>query len=544
MLIAIYSRKSKWTGRGESVENQVTMCREYIAQYLTNAEDTNIIVYEDEGFSGKNTKRPHFQEMMAAMAQTHYDYLVCYKLDRLGRNIIDLASLIEDLNKMETNFISIKEKFDTTTPIGKAMLYFSGVLAQMEREQIAERIRDNMVMLARDGRWLGGNTPLGFATSEEKTILLSGKSKKAYRLQQVSEEIDLVKCIFQEYLLKQSLVKVVAYCLKLNIKTRRGKEYTASTVRSILTNPVYCCADYDAYCYFVELGAQVCFDKTDLDDRVGLISYAKTSSIKYKSQDNPPEKWIISMGKHAGTIRGKEYRKVQKLLEMNKHKGDTFRKVQNEVALLSGLLFCSCGHAMRPKYYAANQVDAQGRRKFSYLCPYKDLTHGEKCSTKNIPGNNLDKLLCEVILRYTQQHLTIHNLYPRIKCLDYQIETTTEKALIQNQIKKKKEQIFNLLAAVAKSNNNADFVRQIEAQVAQLSTECFKLEEALNQQQKEPAVYMAENDLSIGLSQQLSSFVNIFEHAAVAEKREYIRIIIRKITWNGETAHVHLIKII
>ena len=107
-------------------------------------------------------KRPQFQQMLRDMEERHFDYLVCYKLDRLGRNLADLAALMEGLEHRGTSFISIKEKFDTTTPIGKAMLYFSGVLAQMEREQIAERVRDNMLMLARSGRWLGGNTPHGF----------------------------------------------------------------------------------------------------------------------------------------------------------------------------------------------------------------------------------------------------------------------------------------------------------------------------------------------------------------------------------------------
>ena len=162
MVIFIYSRKSKWTGRGESVENQIAMCRDYIQRHIDGAGGADIIEYEDEGYSGKNTNRPRFQEMMQEIRNGGCNYLVCYKLDRLGRNLADLANLVETLNKLNVSFISIKEQFDTSTPIGKAMLYFAGVLAQMEREQIAERVRDNMVMLARKGRWLGGNTPLGF----------------------------------------------------------------------------------------------------------------------------------------------------------------------------------------------------------------------------------------------------------------------------------------------------------------------------------------------------------------------------------------------
>ena len=203
MKIFIYSRKSKWTGRGESVENQLTMCREYIQYNIEGADKAEIVEYEDEGYSGKNTNRPQFQKMMSDIKQGQCSYLVCYKLDRLGRNIADLANLIETLNKLNVSFVSIKERFDTSTPIGKAMIYFAGVLAQMEREQIAERVRDNMIMLARKGRWLGGNTPLGFRAEAEEKISINGKNKKSFRLVMDDEEIKVVQFIFQEYLQKQ-----------------------------------------------------------------------------------------------------------------------------------------------------------------------------------------------------------------------------------------------------------------------------------------------------------------------------------------------------
>ena len=177
MRIAIYGRKSKWTGKGESVENQLTMCREYIERFVDGGKEAEIVEYEDEGFSGKNVRRPRFQQMMRDMESQTFDYLVCYKLDRLGRNLADLALLMESLEHRGISFISIKERFDTTTPIGKAMLYFSGVLAQMEREQIAERVRDNMLMLARSGRWLGGNTPLGFVSKKLEKEDSEGKRR-------------------------------------------------------------------------------------------------------------------------------------------------------------------------------------------------------------------------------------------------------------------------------------------------------------------------------------------------------------------------------
>ena len=94
-------------------------------------------VYEDEGFSGGNTKRPEFQRMLKDIKKKKYDALICYRLDRISRNISDFSDTIKMLENTETQFISIKEQFDTSTPMGRAMMYITSVFAQLERETIA-----------------------------------------------------------------------------------------------------------------------------------------------------------------------------------------------------------------------------------------------------------------------------------------------------------------------------------------------------------------------------------------------------------------------
>ena len=93
---AIYSRKSKFTGKGESVENQVEMCRQYINLHLTDVDKDNIVVYEDEGFSGGNTARPQFQAMVNAIRKREIDLVICYRLDRITRNLNDFSGMMKD----------------------------------------------------------------------------------------------------------------------------------------------------------------------------------------------------------------------------------------------------------------------------------------------------------------------------------------------------------------------------------------------------------------------------------------------------------------
>ena len=119
MKAAIYTRKSKYTGKGASIENQITACKEYLKRLNVD----NFIIYEDEGFSGKSINSPKFKEMMNDAKDKKFDILICYKLDRISRNVTDFSTLIDKLEKMKISFISVSESFDTTTPMGRAMMY-------------------------------------------------------------------------------------------------------------------------------------------------------------------------------------------------------------------------------------------------------------------------------------------------------------------------------------------------------------------------------------------------------------------------------------
>ena len=108
MRFFIYGRKSVLTGKGESVENQIEMCREYIASRFAEDADKEIRIYEDEGFSAKNTDRPQFQKMLRDLREIRPEYIVCYHLDRISRSVSDFSALIETLNQNGISFICIK----------------------------------------------------------------------------------------------------------------------------------------------------------------------------------------------------------------------------------------------------------------------------------------------------------------------------------------------------------------------------------------------------------------------------------------------------
>ena len=352
----------------------------------------------------------------------------------------------------------------------------------------------------------------------------------------------IVRFIFQEYLEKQSLVGIVKYFMSHDILTKRGNEYSTTAIKDILTNPVYCTADKEAYQYFWDLGCQVCMDEEEADGKYGLIGYAKTSSAKYKNKDNEPEKWIIALGRHKGIVAGKDFVKVQNLLKRNSSRGDNWHKHQNPVALLSGLLYCSCGHAMRPKNYSTEQLTEKGERKFSYICTYKDLTNRKRCAAPNVQGNTLDELVCREVLRYTDEN---SNIYQMLKKAVDRIENTksekvTDSEVLKQEIQKRKKEIKNLITAIAKSGGNEEFVNQIEQEITKLNEECANLEKEIGKIGEEGICIGDDKQQMEVLIEQLSSFKNLFDTLSVVEKREYLNMILDKVVWDGDEAHIFI----
>lgn len=356
MVFGIYCRKSVLTDKGESVENQLEMCREYIRNRF--GDNNKIIIYEDEGYSGKNTARPMFRKMTEDIKKL--DYVVCYRLDRLSRSVSDFSALVEMMNRNKTGFICIKEEFDTSKPMGKAMMYIASVFSQLERETIGERVRDNMLMLAKTGRWLGGNTPLGYSSVRE-AYTCGGRTKYACFLKS-NGELETVERIFKAFEKSESLSKTTDIVNNMKLKTKNGLDFTNQAVKDILSNPVYCRADKKAFEYFenrnIKVYGEIC--------KRGLISYNK----------NDDDNIIIAVGKHLPIISGERWIKIQEMLRTDA--AFDRRGLLRGAALASGAIICGlCGEKM----YA---VKRSGGRGFDYICRRKRRKEG--CLCKNLNG--------------------------------------------------------------------------------------------------------------------------------------------------------------
>lgn len=537
---AIYSRKSKYTGKGESIGNQIEMCREYLAQHVSEEAAQAAVVYEDEGFSGGTLQRPKFKIMMQDIEAGKICTVVCYRLDRISRNIGDFAGLIDHLHSLRVGFVSIKEQFDTQSPMGRAMMYIASVFSQLERETIAERIRDNLHELAKTGRWLGGITPTGYQSAGEETITVDGKKRKAYHLQIVPDEAHLVKLIFEKFLEFKTQSSVLTYLLNNGYKTKNGKRFARFAIRGIVTNPVYAKADEAMYEYLTTHEVSLFSERSEFDGVHGIMAYNRTDQTGKSTRFKPMDEWVVSVGKHEGLISGQDWVAVQGLLDDNKEKGGKWNKGGTNVALLSGLLFCKCGDYMRPKTLESRTTEGEPRHV--YMCVTKADSKKVLCQNKNITnGNMLDKAVCHELKKLSEDESELRQRLKAGKKFfaeeNGQLAEDLERLQrAEQEAKKKMDALMDTLVNAAGSPAE----QHILGRINELDQEAKTIHERMEDLQRTLQAQELQAEGFDILRDILKSFAGTLDEMSLEEKRAAIRLIVKRIVWDGEKVHIYL----
>ncbi len=222
--VAIYARVSTedQAKEGFSLASQLEKLRSYC-----KARGWDIVgEYIDDGYSGRNTNRPAYRKMMEDMSK--WDVLLVMKMDRIHRNSKNFMLMMEELRKKGKEFVSMTESLDTSTAMGRFVMDIIQRIAQLESEQIGERVYDGMRQKAKQGAgMLGSPPPYGYAYNNGSLVV-------------VSEEANVVKKMFEMYLHGHSLKEIEDWLNKSSIKTKKGGSWGKKTVARILSNPIYC----------------------------------------------------------------------------------------------------------------------------------------------------------------------------------------------------------------------------------------------------------------------------------------------------------------
>lgn len=224
--VALYVRVSTTSQleEGYSIEEQKAKLESYC-----DIKDWHIYkVYTDGGFSGSTTERPALEQLIKDAQSKLFDTVLVYKLDRLSRSQKDTLYLIEDIFlKNNIEFVSLLENFDTSTPFGRAVIGLLSVFAQLEREQIKERMQLGKLGRAKSGKsMMWSKTSYGYDYDKETGSLTVNEY-----------EALAVKEIYSSYLAGMSITKLRD---RINKEYPKQPAWSYRTIRGILANPVYC----------------------------------------------------------------------------------------------------------------------------------------------------------------------------------------------------------------------------------------------------------------------------------------------------------------
>lgn len=530
-MIAIYSRKSKFKEEGESIENQINMCINYASSILGLTEYE---IYEDEGFSGGNINRPKFQKLMKDIKNKKFTHLICYRLDRISRNVADFSSTLEILNKNNAAFISIKEQFDTSTAMGRAMMNVSATFAQLERETIAERIRDNLRELSKTGRWLGGPAPLGYKSVEVENIDGKGKNRKKHILKLNPEEKHIIELVYDLFLQYKSFQKVSRVLESKGIYSRTGKVFSRELVKQAITNPTYCIADSKVIEYFKSRGTET-YLSDSFNNVNGIMGYNRR---KDNGSFAPIEEWIISIGEHEGIVNSDTWIKCQDIVAEIKKDSKANRKGTSQEALLSGLVVCSvCSSGMAPH----QQVCKDYTYRY-YTCNLRNKS-SLRCDNDALNAYDAEDNVIENLMSLKREDM-INNFEQLNKKKIKQISNKDLITELNKEIENNKKAISNLVMKMAYLDNDPMLLEPFKEQIKSITIQNEELNIRIKQIELENDDIVDTKESLDEALERLDHFQKFYGFTTDFEDRKLlIRSVVKFIVWDSKTRKLDVIPI-
>jgi len=447
---AIYARQSKFKEESISIDTQIKFCQ--------NISNGKWEVYKDEGISGKDiTHRPEFCRMMNDIKHGKIERVIVYKLDRFSRSVLDFASTWDYLAKHKVEFVSVTEKFDTATPIGKAMLFVLATFAQMEREQISLRVTDNYYERVKLGRWPGGPAPYGYKNS-------SFLSKEGFRISSLEPDdtAEILRRIFDMYSNPTiSLGDIRRELNKEGIIGPAGKPWCALAISRIIRNPASVKVDASIYAYFKNLNVKVVTPiEAFLGEYGGMIVGKRGAQTRKRNKLNEA---TFSLGNWKRVIPATLWLTCQKKLEENHQ---ISKAGAGKHSWVSGLIKCGyCGRALILRTWYLKS----GEKSYCLRCSGKDA---DICSV-NVVLKIWD--IEAVVRTEIEQILSTHS--------GTMIQIEEGHAELQIQLVKIEEETHNLINAMRLKGASEVTIKYINEDLERLSLQRAEILESIEKRQ-------------------------------------------------------------
>lgn len=337
MKVDLYLRVSteRQAKEGDSLEEQESELKKFCD--YRGYQINNIFI--ERGKSGGNTNRPEYQKLIKDIKAKKINAVVVKKLDRLSRSLMDFENLMKVMQEKEVEFISLKESFDTTTAMGKAMLRVALVFAQLEREQTSERLSDVMAFRAKQGMFNGGYKPYGY-TNVNKELVPYKKEK------------DVVMIMFEKFIETKSTTATAKLLNDAGYRNRQSKQWDKRRVQQILQNPRY----------------------------IGHVLWNGE----------------LHEGIHEPIISKQQYEQVKEIFNANKNISES----PKTKAILQKILYCGCcSSPMTPSH----SVGRSKTKYYYYRCTstHNSEKGKSKCQIKYVAFKDVEEKLKDILLSLT-----------------------------------------------------------------------------------------------------------------------------------------------
>lgn len=499
-MYALYARQSIEKQDSISVESQLDICK-----YETKGEDYQ--EYFDRGYSGKNINRPSFEKMIQDIKQGIIHKVVVYKLDRISRSILDFATMMELFQKYDVEFISSTEKFDTSTPIGRAMLNICIVFAQLERETIQQRVTDAYYARCKKGYFMGGRVPYGYKL--EKTVIDGIKTSKYVAKEEEAEQIKLIYEMYSKP--NVSLGDIMRHMTEKGYKNSRRGNWDRSRLSEMLRNPTYVKADAEVYEFFKDQGTII---ESPIEDFIGV-----NGCYLYRGLGNPSDKQYrlknkeLVIAPHEGLVEPEIWLKCRRKNLANRTSTQT-RKAKN--SWLAGKVKCgNCGKAatVRKSQNKTNVVSY-------FICSAVNQNKSCKGLGFTVRAEPFEKQIYEEIKKKLSEFETLSATRTK--------RNTKETNELRIKVKEKETEIENYLDKI--QNANEVLMQYINEKVNKLNSEKIQLNKQIRKLEKN------ENE---SMFDEVSDHVKKWESLKFEDRQRVADVLIRKIELANGNVEIH-----